>query len=136
MRGMDIDGGAHAVPPMNNSPHHGHAMAAPEPRIRAAIPMTTVGGLEDAPLFAQALLERARALSTAPARETVVLVGHGAGDDSADAPWNALLQSLARQIRALGGHAFPTILTGTLSAYVPVRRARSALVSASGGAKE
>src|SRR3546814_17377083 len=87
MLGMDIDGGAHAVPPMNNSPHHGHAMAAPEPRIRAAIPMTTVGGLEDAPLFAQALLARARALSTAPARATVVLVGPGAGHASADPHW-------------------------------------------------
>src|SRR3546814_5734828 len=34
MLGMDIDDGAHAVPPMNNSPHHGHAMAAPERHIR------------------------------------------------------------------------------------------------------
>src|SRR3546814_11215551 len=71
------------------------------------------------------LLERARALSTAPARETVVLVGHGAGDDSADAHWNALLQSLARQIRALGGNDFRAIHTGTWREDWPDRRAAS-----------
>lgn len=121
MLGMDIDQGRQPAAASGHA-DHGHGPSAPEPRIRAAIPMTTVGGLEDDPLFAQALLERARRLSTDPARETIVLVGHGSGDDRADAHWNALLGSLARRIGALGGDRFRAIRTGTWREDWPAQR--------------
>lgn len=121
MLGMDIDEGRPAVAGSGHG-DHGHGPSMPEPRIRAAIPMTTVGGLEDDPLFAKALLERAQRLSSDPARETVVLVGHGSGDDRADAHWNAMLDSLALQMSALGGDGFRAIRTGTWREDWPVQR--------------
>lgn len=112
MLGIDVDSGR---PPAAAAAHagHRHGPGVPEPRIRAAIPMTTVGGLEDDPLFARALLERALAISSDPSRETLVLVAHGSGDDRANARWNELLESLVRQIRALGGDRFRAIHAGT-----------------------
>lgn len=137
MLGMDVDAGRQAGAASAHAAH-GHGPSVPEPRIRAAIPMTTVGGLEDDSLFAQALLERARRLSNEPARETVVLVGHGSGDDRADAYWNAMLASLARQMSALGG-GFRAIHTGTWREDWPkqresaIARLRGIVAEAGGG---
>ena len=64
--------------------------------------MATVGGLESDPLFAAALLERARALSRDPARETVILTAHGAGTDTKNDQWLKILDRLAGQVKASG----------------------------------
>jgi sirohydrochlorin ferrochelatase len=91
---------------------HDHVAGAPV-RIRTAARVASAGGIEDHPLFAQALLERARALSTDPARETVILTAHGAKDDARNARWLELLESLARQMRAQGGQRFRAIRVAT-----------------------
>lgn len=103
---------------------HGHGQMAgpPGPRIRAAALLTTVGGLEDDPLFARALLDRAQALSRNPARETVILVAHGSGDDNRNAHWRHLLESLADQMRADGGAKFRTIHAATWREDWPDKR--------------
>lgn len=90
-----------------------HAGIAAAPRIRASVPIVTVGGVEDDPLFARALLQQARELSRNAARETVILVAHGQGDDKANQRWIDLLESLARQMRADGGDAFHAIRVAT-----------------------
>lgn len=105
MDGMDMMGhGAMAM---------GHASLAAAPRIRSAVPMVTVGGVDDDALFARALLKQARKLSKTPARETVILVAHGEGDDGANQRWLDLLGSLARQMRADGGSDFRAIRVAT-----------------------
>lgn len=97
---------------------HGHmdmggSNLAAAPRIRSAVPMVTVGGVDDDALFARALLEQARKLSKTPSRETVILVAHGEGDDAANQRWLDLLGSLATQMRADGGSDFRAIRVAT-----------------------
>lgn len=109
--------------------HHEHGAHGadgtdlPPPRIRSAAQMTTVGGLEDNRLFAEALLDRAKALSRNPERETVVLVAHGAGEDSTNDHWRRLLNSLADHMRANGGAEFRDIVIGTWREDWPEKRA-------------
>jgi hypothetical protein len=104
-------------------------------RIRTAALITTVGGVEDSPHFAAALLDRAQALSQDPERETVVLVAHGDGDDATNARWRNLLGSLATQMKRAGGDRFRAIEVGTWREDWPAQRepevkAIRALVSA------
>ena len=98
--------GSHSTPPASaghgHGGHHGPA-AGPPPRIRSSAVLTTGGGMEDHRYFAQALLERAKALSKDPSGETVILVAHGAGDDPGNDHWRRLLASLTEQMRANGG---------------------------------
>lgn len=106
---------------------HGHGAAPPAwvaaPRIRSAIPARTLGGVEDAPEFAAALLASARSVSTDPAAETVILVAHGRGEDEADRHWMDTLASLAQQMRATGGAAFRAIDYATWREDWPEKRA-------------
>jgi hypothetical protein len=95
----------------------------PAPRIRSAAIFATVGGLEDSPLFADALLDRALAHSTDPARETIILVAHGSGDDGTNAHWKGILESLATRMRAGKGAAFRAVRTGTWREDWPDKRA-------------
>lgn len=123
MLGLDVESGA-----APSAAHAGHAMGgmggmhgmdmgdhgmgegiAAAPRIRSALPMVTVGGVDNDPLFARALLANARSVSTDPAKETIILTAHGQGEDAANQRWLDLLESLASQMRAIGGdhfHAF------------------------------
>lgn len=98
--------------------HHGN----PPPRLLTPLPVVTVGGLEDHPLFARALLERARSLSREPARETVILVAHGKGSDEQNAAWLRLLDSLREQMLAMGGDGFRAIEIGTWREDWPDKR--------------
>jgi hypothetical protein len=95
--------------------HHGTAgkSLAASPRIRSALPMVTVGGVDDDPLFAKALLANARSVSKHPSRETVILVAHGQGDDAGNKQWLDLLGSLANRMRADGGSDFRAIRCAT-----------------------
>jgi hypothetical protein len=89
------------------------ASLAAAPRIRSALPIVTVGGVDDNPLFAKALLQQARALSKHSGNETIILVAHGQGEDAANQRWLDLLDSLARQMRADGGSDFRAIRVAT-----------------------
>lgn len=121
MLGMDIENS-------NGLPrHHGHAppgqmMMMGGGRIRTPLVVTSAGGLEDHPLFAEALLARALDLSEDPASETVILVAHGLGDDEGNAEWLELLDSLANQMTALGGDSFRAIRFGTWREDWPDKR--------------
>ncbi|MFZ5557345.1 MAG: sirohydrochlorin chelatase [Pseudomonadota bacterium] len=142
MIGLDVeqglpDGAANAVTQPESHGHehggsgHGHAHAhdsgplagGPPARIRAAVPITSVGGLEADPLFATALLDRARALSREPERETVILVAHGSGDDGKNEHWLGTLEKLAARMRANGGEGFRAIRFATWREDWPDKRA-------------
>ena len=122
--GLDIEPGH--TPPAHVMPaHHVHGddhAGAPR-RIRTALLVRSVGGLDDHPLFARALLERALSLSKDPARETVILTAHGAGDDARNQRWLDVLESLARKIRAGEGKAFRAIRVATWREDWPEKRA-------------
>ncbi len=74
---------------------------APPARVRSASVFTTLGGLEDHPAFAEALVARARALSENPSEEAVILLGHGAGSDGGNQAWLENLESIATQMQAI-----------------------------------
>jgi sirohydrochlorin ferrochelatase len=85
--------------------HGGAAASAPPSRIRTTLPIQTVGGIDSSPLFAEALLNRARALSKNPGRDTVILVAHGSGDDHLNEQWQTTLEAVAEHMQrhAQGG---------------------------------
>ncbi|MFZ5509786.1 MAG: sirohydrochlorin chelatase [Pseudomonadota bacterium] len=101
---------------------HGHGAGPPVARIRSGAVLLSAGGLDDHGLFAQALLERAQALSRDPARETVILTAHGAGDDGRNEQWLRVLESLAAQMKAKGGARFRDIRVATWREDWPDKR--------------
>lgn len=121
MFGLDVERGEHAAHYGSGQMHSGHG-GVPGPRIETAAPVVTVGGLEAHPLFAEALLERARALSTDPGRETVILVAHGYGDEATNDHWRGVLDQLATWMRNNGGESFRAIRTGTWREDWPEQR--------------
>ena len=60
--------------------------------------------LNDSSVVVEILLDRAHAISSNPAKETVVIVAHGPNDDTDDAKWNQILQHIAVQLKDRGGY--------------------------------
>lgn len=120
MFGLDIEQHHSGHTADHGSMGHG-TMMPPSARIHTASRVTTVGGLEDSPLFAQGLLARAQSLSTDPANETLILTAHGAGEDERNDQWRTRLTSLADQMVAEGA-AFRAIETGTWREDWPKQR--------------
>lgn len=106
--------------------HGGHSGGTPAPFLETRLPVVTVGGLEDHPLFAEALLQRALAISEEPRDETVILVAHGVGTEDGNAHWRRVLESLREQmldrITASGGERFRAIEVGLWSEDWPELR--------------
>ncbi|MFP3939873.1 MAG: hypothetical protein ACLF0P_06165 [Thermoanaerobaculia bacterium] len=128
MLGLDVEApdGALAEPPAAGAADHGHGGhghgGPPPPRIRTALVTTTVGGLENHPLFARALYERALEISEEPAREILILAAHGRGEDEANDHWKGVLSSLAAQIRELSENRFRAVETVTWREDWPGKR--------------
>ena len=127
MIGADIEAGsAGAVKFVHDDhaghAHHGHrASASPAPRIRSPLAIVTVGGVDAHPLFAAALLDRARALSRDPRSETVILTAHGAGEEDKNQQWLGVLAQLASHMKAQGA-PFRTIRYATWREDWPGKR--------------
>lgn len=81
----------------------------PVKRISSESVFVTLGGTGDHPLFAETLLHRAKELSKAPEKETVILLAHGTDDDDRNRQWMDILNSLADRMRANGGSKFKDI---------------------------
>ena len=74
------------------------------------VPIVMTGAMDDGPLVAAVLAERAKDLSRKPEQETVMLVGHGPVSNEDNAQWLAMMDQLAQEIKA---HA-------TFQAVIPV----------------
>ena len=70
-----------------------HGMGTPK-RVVSSSEFYTTGGLEDSPLFAEALLDRAIGMSENPEKETVILVGHGTRTEEGNTRWLKNLESI------------------------------------------
>jgi len=90
--------GAHAGP-AGPAAHAGHAMAFHRVATRAAFSLSS-HGLADAGGMATILADRAAALSKNPAKEDVLILAHGPGDDAENARWLAKLDERAAAVRA------------------------------------
>lgn len=95
-------------------------------RIPTHLRIATVGGMEAHPLLAEAMGDRAEAISTDPASETLILVGHGAGGDASDAHWIRNLERIGeiiqRERRAVGQTPFQAVEVGTWREDWPEKR--------------
>lgn len=116
--------GAHAQPPHGHEGHdghHGQPMAAPEPIATSARVVVSREGLAESPLVDDILVERVQALSTDPARESVLVLAHGPGDDDENARWLAHMERRTQRVRQLG--AFREVRCETLREDWPDKRA-------------
>lgn len=94
-------------------------------RVRSSAVFYTIGGVEDDPLFAEVLLERALSISQRPEEETVILVAHGLGDDQGDEHWRAILRSLASQMQEMAETKFKEIKAATWREDWPDKRTQA-----------
>lgn len=101
--------------------HGGHGAMATS-RILSSAVMSTVGGLDAHPFFAEALLDRANALSKDAGKETVILVAHGTENDQRNAEWQQNLETIAATMRAKGGSRFRAIKSATWREDWPDKR--------------
>ncbi len=102
--------------------HAGHAMAFWQLDTNAAFALSTEG-LADAPEMGAVLVERARALSRDPKRESVLIIAHGPQDDAEDQRWLAQIGARAEAVRQAA--PFRDVQVETLREDWPDKRAAS-----------
>jgi sirohydrochlorin ferrochelatase len=87
--------------------HEGHAVDPTEGTrpVTSPVPIRMAGALDSHPIVASILADRARAISTDPARESVILVAHGPVRDEENQRWLDNLATLAAGIRQSGAYA-------------------------------
>ncbi len=104
--------------------HHsagmGHAMEPPAPIQSRCSFVLSRQGVGQSPLVDEILVERVRALSRDPARESVLILAHGPGDDAENERWLAAMRLRAQRICEIG--PFRHIEVETLREDWPVRR--------------
>jgi sirohydrochlorin cobaltochelatase len=76
----------------------GHSMAFYRLATRASFALS-IEGLADASGMGNVLADRASALSKAPSKEDVLILGHGPGDDDENARWIAKIDARAEAVR-------------------------------------
>lgn len=92
--------------------HHGAGHGGPSRRISSKIPIVMTSALDDNPLVADILLDRARELSRDPAKEHVLLIGHGPLKETDNQVWLKTMDRLAAYVKQQGG--FASVVSATL----------------------
>lgn len=99
-----------------------HLAAVPFYRVESqARFVVSEDGLAQSPWMGEVLAERARGLSQDPARESVLILAHGPGDDAENARWVKALEALADQVRAQA--KYRSVAVETLREDWPDKRA-------------
>src|SRR5262249_53075915 len=117
----------HVFAHMNHGGHGATASTAapasdPTTPITCTVPIKMTAALDDHALVAEILADRARALSTDPSREVVILVAHGPNDDAENARWLANMRSLASRMPNASTFARIDVLTVRDDASEEVRK--------------
>ena len=120
--GHDMHAGMnpHAGMPPGDPAMGGHSMAFFRVASHAAFEIST-HGLADAEGMGKVLADRAKALSKDPAKEDIIILAHGPGDDAENARWMEKLDHRAAEIRALA--PFRRVEVATLREDWPDKRA-------------
>lgn len=107
--------------------HHLHAAGIARPQVD--VPLRVLPALDASPQLAAVLADRAHALADDPARQAVLLIGHGPNTSEDLAAWMARLRDIAGLVRERGG--FPDVRVALIQDDAPahvraeaVRRAR------------
>jgi hypothetical protein len=104
----------------DHAAHEGHPMEFWRIDTRASFALSQEG-LVEAPEMGNILLDRARTLSKEPAREDVLILAHGPGDDAENERWLAELNERADTVRK--GLPFRRVHVETLREDWPEKRA-------------
>jgi hypothetical protein len=96
--------------PAGEHAHHG-AAADPASPITSSVPVTMTAALNRHPLVGAILADRARAMSTTPANEAVIIVAHGPVPDDDNRRWLEDMGVLAEQVRAAAPFASVDYMT-------------------------
>jgi sirohydrochlorin ferrochelatase len=80
---------------LNDTPEYGRV-----PQVTSSAKLKIVEPLDDHPLVGEILVDYANEISTDPAREEVIIVGHGPVDDDDNREQLALMENLADYLRA------------------------------------
>lgn len=125
MQGDTTDASASApeVAPASSADSTDHAMEAPWQVSTDATIVLSREGIADSPLVDQILLDRVGALSEDPSNESVLILGHGPGDDAENERWLAKMQQRAQAVHRLG--AFRRVQCETLREDWPEKRAEA-----------
>ena len=91
--------------------------------LQVSVPVELRPALDESPQLREVLLDRARALSRDPSRETVILIAHGPNDDAANQRWLAMLETVAQHLKHAGGFREAAGLTLRDDAPEPIRHA-------------
>jgi sirohydrochlorin cobaltochelatase len=100
--------GAHGAPAGEHA-HHG--AADPASPIVSSVPVRMTAALNRHPLVGAILADRARAMSTAPANEAIIIVAHGPVPDDDNRRWLDDMGVLAEQVRAAAPFASVDYMT-------------------------
>jgi sirohydrochlorin ferrochelatase len=108
--------------------HEGHSVAATDGTkpVVSPVPVRMTSALDNHPIVAAILADRARAISTDPAHEAVVLVAHGPVSDDENRQWLANLNDLAKGIVASTRYASIDAMTVRDDAPAEIRNAATA----------
>lgn len=100
--------------------HGGHSMAFWRVESKSSFALTDAG-LMESPLVGKVLARRARDLSKAPAKESVLILGHGPEDDAENARWLRAMDEHAEAVRK--ALPFRSVAVETLREDWPEKRA-------------
>lgn len=89
--------------------------------VKAPVPIRMTEALNDHPLVGEILADRAKAISTDPAQEAVVLVAHGPVPEEDNHRWLEDMKALAEQMKASSSYASIDYLTVRDDAPKPIR---------------
>lgn len=113
------------APPGAEHNHGGHGATAPA-QVRSAALFSTYGGYEeDHRAIAEILSERINAVSKDPAKETVILVAHGAESDERNAAWLGIMNAHVDQLKKLTKTPFRAIKVATVREDWPEKRKKA-----------
>ena len=115
--------GNHTGPDEHAAPTGSMHMEMPEPIDARASFLLSTSGVGESPLVDRILADRVAALSTDPARESVLIIAHGPGDDTENEAWLRHMDARAKTIEALG--PFRSVHVETLREDWPHRRAEA-----------
>jgi len=86
-----------------NAPHS-HMAHSTVKRAQAKVPLVMTSALDDHPIVADILLDRAKSLSRNPSKEFVLLVGHGPLRDVDNQVWLQTMNRLGAKVQKQGGY--------------------------------
>lgn len=92
--------------------HHGAGHGGPSRRVQAKVPIVMANALDDHPMVAEILLDRAKELSREPSKEHVLIVGHGPLKEEDNRKWLETMDRLGAFVKEKGG--FASVVAATL----------------------